>query len=536
MSLFYITKGKKASFEFDVEAEGFNAHILGEGTLKKGIFNGTATIEAMSIDIAEIELVDFDTENFFNGTLIIRPAKAISSMLSEYETDDVSSLLGMSIGSLGIDLAKLSLEVSMENTEDQGAFSIDLKSDKNSIIELETKFSVSDASKIKVPENSVEVNDEMGLMSWVGTLDAEGFINTLPEVLKNLIGELDFNETDNEPYYEEDLEVALPDEPVYPENALFLATSSDFEPFVYNDENGNLTGIDIEIASAIAIELDMALYVEEMDFDSLIPSVSSGDNHIAMSAMTATDERLEVVDFSEYYICNTQVVLVRDDSPIQYRSDLYENTYLIGVKEDTTAHYYAAEDFDPHNIFLFDTYEGLLTGLKDGVVDLIILDYPYATKYDEEVEGVKRLAQDFSFEPYCIAVSKDNPELTAKINDTILAIRERGVISEIYNRYINDTPVIPYVTVSVYEEEYDDTYEDIYYDDGYDYEYDYDYSDSTYDYDLDGATTVFDNTFGMTEEDYGYSYKEDPVMDDYYYNDYYYSDGHTEDYFSDYGY
>ena len=207
ISAFYVTKGKKTAFELDVEAEGSSVTILGEGTLKNGIFNGEATLEAMSIDVAKIEIVDFDTENAFNGTLILHPSKTIASMLSEYETDDVSSLLGISIDSLGIDLSKLSLEVAMENSEDKGSFSIDFKSDKNSIVKIETKCNVTDAEKIKLPEKSIEVADEIGLMSWIGTLDIDGFTSSLPEEVMNiltLITESGILGSEDDYYYDED--------------------------------------------------------------------------------------------------------------------------------------------------------------------------------------------------------------------------------------------------------------------------------------------------------------------------------------------
>ncbi len=530
LTLLSLEKGKSAAFEVSLDGD-VSFKLVGEGTLKKGIFDGEVTLKVMGQSILTATVEGFDTENLGNGKITLKPSKMISAMLSEYEADDVSSLLGLGMNSLDIDLSDISLVIDMACEEEKSSLALDLFAGTTSVIRIETEGSISDAKSIKLPKDAVEIEDEYDLEEWAENINFEGFIENLPEELQDMLGDISFAGVADEPYYEESWET---EEPVYPDNALFLATSSDFEPFVYSDEYGNLTGIDIEIASAIAIELGMVLYVEDMDFDSLIGSVASGDNAIAMSAITATEERLEAVDFTEYYICNTQVVLAKEDSPVQYLSDLYENTYRIGVKEGTTAYYYATDDFGIDNVYYYESYEALLSGLTDGFVDLIILDYPYATRYDEEVEGVKRLAEDYAFEPYCIAVSKDNPELTEKINEAIITLRYNGTLSEIYNRYISDTPVVSYVSVPAYNDYYDDAYEDVYYDYEYDYDYDYDFSGSIFDYEFSEPSTMFDTDFGM--DGYGYSYTEEPVMDDYYYNDYYYSDRHTEDYFSDYGY
>ena len=529
ISILNVTKGKNAAFEIDVNAQGFNANVFGEGILKKGIFNGFATLEVMSFSVVDIEFVDFDTENLFNGTVILKPAEAISSMLSEYGGGDTSSIVGVLGNSLGIDLAKLSLEIQMESSEEKGGFNLDIKSDNDSLLTFESGFEITDAGKIKIPDEVIEIENERDFDRWIETISGENLPDEILEILEAM-GE---EEAVEYPYYEEDFE-SFPEEPVYPDNALFLATCAGFPPFIYHDDYGNLTGIDIEIASAIAIEMGMVLYVEEVDFDSLTHSVANGDNHIAMSALTATEEKLEVADFSDYYICNTQVVLVRDDYPLTSFNELYQNTYRIGVKNSTTAIYYATEDFGVDNVYIYDTYENLVGGLKNGFVDVIILDYPYAVKFDEEIEGVRRLTSDYSFEPYCIAVSKDNPELKARINEAIINLRNNGVLSEIYNRYINDVPVVPYVTVSPIEDEYEYDYEYDYddgyvYDDGYEYdENDSGIADSMFDYSVDAPTSAFDNSM-----DFGYRVQEEePVTDDYYYNDYYYSDRHTEDYYA----
>ncbi len=94
---------------------------------------------------------------------------------------------------------------------------------------------------------------------------------------------------------------------------LIIGTNSEFAPFEYR-EGDEIVGYDIEIIKRIADDLEMNLVIEDMNFDSLIPAVSSGKVDLVISGMTATDERRENVDFSETYFNASQAVIVREDS------------------------------------------------------------------------------------------------------------------------------------------------------------------------------------------------------------------------------
>ena len=89
---------------------------------------------------------------------------------------------------------------------------------------------------------------------------------------------------------------------------LVLATNAEFAPWEYKEGN-QFFGIDMEIAALLAKELGMELVIEDMDFDNVVGSVGKQNIDIAMSGITITAERADVVNFSTPYYTESIVIV-----------------------------------------------------------------------------------------------------------------------------------------------------------------------------------------------------------------------------------
>lgn len=124
-------------------------------------------------------------------------------------------------------------------------------------------------------------------------------------------------------------------------NELVVATNIDFAPFEYY--NGNkIAGIDIEIAQLIANEMGKTLVVEHMDFDAVVTSVQTKDIYdIGMAALTISEDRAEMVNFTKPYFDTTQVVVVKaDDTTFDACSDkdaMLQNSLLCRERRQSAA-------------------------------------------------------------------------------------------------------------------------------------------------------------------------------------------------------
>jgi polar amino acid transport system substrate-binding protein len=89
-----------------------------------------------------------------------------------------------------------------------------------------------------------------------------------------------------------------------------MATNAEFEPYEFH-KGGDVTGIDVDLATAICDKLGYSLKVDDMKFDSIITAVESGKADFGAAGMTVTEDRLKNIDFTDPYTTARQVIIVR---------------------------------------------------------------------------------------------------------------------------------------------------------------------------------------------------------------------------------
>ncbi len=86
-------------------------------------------------------------------------------------------------------------------------------------------------------------------------------------------------------------------------NGKFVVATSAYRPFQFHDEKSNkLIGLNIDMAEAIAKKIGVPLEVIEIPYPSLIPALQNGQADIVIAALYITDQRKEVVDFTDPYM------------------------------------------------------------------------------------------------------------------------------------------------------------------------------------------------------------------------------------------
>ena len=92
---------------------------------------------------------------------------------------------------------------------------------------------------------------------------------------------------------------------------LVVATNAEFAPWEYKEGN-QYYGIDMEIAQLIANELNLELVIDDMDFDMVVGAVGKQGVDIAMSGITITAERMDVINFSIPYYTESIVTVCKE--------------------------------------------------------------------------------------------------------------------------------------------------------------------------------------------------------------------------------
>ena len=222
---------------------------------------------------------------------------------------------------------------------------------------------------------------------------------------------------------------------------LKMGTNASFPPYeFYDDESGEIVGIDAEVAAAICEKLGYELEIVDMDFDAIIPAVTTGKIDFGMAGMTVTEERMQSVDFTTSYATGIQVVIVKEYSEIVSVDDLFAEgaNHKIGVQQGTTGDLYCSWDIEDEGLGSVERYKNgtdAVLALTSGKVDCVVIDNEPAKNYIAANEGLKILDTEYAVEDYAIALAKDS-ELTEKINAALEELIADGTVQAIIDKYI----------------------------------------------------------------------------------------------------
>ncbi|WP_102411963.1 transporter substrate-binding domain-containing protein [Beduinella massiliensis] len=223
-------------------------------------------------------------------------------------------------------------------------------------------------------------------------------------------------------------------------DTLTMATNASFPPYEFR-EGEDVVGIDADIAAAVCEKLGYKLKIDDMEFDSIIAAVQSGKADFAMAGMTVTEERAQMVDFSDSYATGIQAVVVKEGSPITTVDDLFVEgaNYSVGVQLSTTGDIYVTGDIEEAGLGKVMRYPNgneAVMALKNGKIDCVVIDNEPAKAYVAANEGLKVLDTQYAVEDYAACFAKDS-ELVAKFNEALKGLIEDGTVKAIVDKYIS---------------------------------------------------------------------------------------------------
>lgn len=215
---------------------------------------------------------------------------------------------------------------------------------------------------------------------------------------------------------------------------LIMSTNAAFPPYEMTTDSGEFEGIDIETAQAIADKLGLELQIDDMDFDAALLAVQQGKSDMVMAGVTVTDERQNVMDFTDSYATGIQSIIVKEDSDIVSVDDLAGKK--IGTQRGTTGYLYCSDDFGDENVVAYDDGLTAVQMLNNGQVDCVVIDNAPAKEFIAANPGLKLLDTAYVEESYAIGIGKGNTELKDAINTALEELKADGTLQAIVDKYI----------------------------------------------------------------------------------------------------
>ena len=224
------------------------------------------------------------------------------------------------------------------------------------------------------------------------------------------------------------------------EGKLHMSTNAQFPPYEMTTDDGGFEGIDVEVAGKIAEKLGLELVVDDMAFNAALTAAQTGQSDMVMAGVTVNEDRLAVMDFSDTYATGVQVVIVKEDSPIQTIDDL-ANAEMIGCQADTTGYIYCSYPpeeggYGEDHVTAYDNGALAVMALMNGQVDAVVIDNAPAQEFVKANEGLKILDTEFANEDYAIGFAKDNTALRDAVNDVLKELIDDGTVQSIIDKYI----------------------------------------------------------------------------------------------------
>jgi len=225
------------------------------------------------------------------------------------------------------------------------------------------------------------------------------------------------------------------------DTTLKAVTDPSFVPFEMMDtDSSKMVGFDMDILHEIANRAGFKVDLNTMDFNGIIPAVQTGNVDLAIAGITITDERQQIVDFSDPYYDSGLRILVSDDSDVGSLDDLEGKR--IATKIGSTSYDYLQKNLgDDAEITPYPGSSDMYMALMGGSADAVFYDAPNVG-YFAKTKGqgkVKTVGPLYEGQQYGIAFAKGS-QWVEPANKALKAMRDDGAYDKIHEKWFGAAP------------------------------------------------------------------------------------------------
>jgi polar amino acid transport system substrate-binding protein len=226
-----------------------------------------------------------------------------------------------------------------------------------------------------------------------------------------------------------------------------VAVENAYLPFNYLDPaTGAPSGWDYEVWNEICRLLNCQPVFTEAAWEGMIQAVSDGQFDAAADGITITEDRAEIVDFSDGYINIDQRLLVRlDETRIDSIEDIVADESLkIGTQTGTTNYETAAKFLPEERISAFEQFPFAVQAVIAGDVDAVIIDETAGLGYlGENADALKLVGPSLSSDQLGFIFPKGS-DLVAAVNAAMQAMVDSGFMADVNLRFFGPSFTITY--------------------------------------------------------------------------------------------
>jgi polar amino acid transport system substrate-binding protein len=225
-------------------------------------------------------------------------------------------------------------------------------------------------------------------------------------------------------------------------NTIRVGMTGSQPPFNVTNRDGELIGMEVDLANLLASAMGVELDIVEMPFDKLLPALEQGKVDLVMSQVTATLERNRRVAFVGPYYISGKSLLTKSSTlaTIQSAAEINQPSMRIATLKGSTGETFVARRIPQATLVPTSDYNAAVELLLDGEVDVFLADAPIikltAMRYPNAELAV--LNKPLTMEPIGIAVSPDDPLLLNLVQNYLEALEVSGGLKTLLNKWFEN--------------------------------------------------------------------------------------------------
>ncbi|MFA7590440.1 MAG: amino acid ABC transporter substrate-binding protein [Sphaerochaetaceae bacterium] len=213
-----------------------------------------------------------------------------------------------------------------------------------------------------------------------------------------------------------------------------LGLDDSFPPLGLRNEKNEIVGFDIDVAREVCNRLGVELVLQVIDWNAKEQELNTGNIDCIWNGFTITDERKENINFTEPYLNNAQVAVVKNSSPFNSLADLAGKTVGLQAGSSASDAVNGNVDFAKSLKAVIEVKDNLtaLMDLEIGGVDAVVLDLFVAA------DNISRSGKDFRIideplakEEYGIGFRKNDNALRDKVQELLEGMAKDGSLAKI---------------------------------------------------------------------------------------------------------
>lgn len=211
-----------------------------------------------------------------------------------------------------------------------------------------------------------------------------------------------------------------------------------YPPFEVADGGGNVSGLDVDLAHALADELGLEVQFSHFGYDGLYDALATGQVDVLISAMVIVPGRTKDFAYSEPYFNAGEILIVpTEDVDISEMADL--NGRSLAVELGAQGHVEAtqwAKKLPDLTIVPFASPEEVLTAVADNQADAAIIDSISGRLFLRDHPELKRLPEPVTVEPFALVVRVEDELLLQKLDAALDELEQSDQLEAIVRQWL----------------------------------------------------------------------------------------------------